>query len=263
MCVYFFFCKQSMVLIKTVPTQTVILNAAVKYWKIVAEMTWRQWKKKKQQNKLKKKHTVHLFFFSREVNYHLTTKASTVKMDNVQNCVQWPFVLNYSSRFDTVRIKSYETLCLWRPTCHRCSLDGWIDWGLFTRSQSLFVFPSPTVSPLTRGGQTTVFLKGRFTEKNGSTVPSAYFKTGLQDVMKTLQAGAGPRFGGVPVFPVWSDTDQQWARSTQEHQGGWGMGDGGAGRDFWAATVIRTKLDKLSYICFADVDPEVNVQIMD
>lgn len=73
-----------------------------------------------------------------------------------------------------------------------------------------FVFPSPTVSPLTRRGSNDGVLKGRFTEKkNGSTVPSAYYKTGLQDVMKTLQAGAGPRIGGVPVFPVWSDTDQQ------------------------------------------------------
>lgn len=88
--------------------------------------------------------------------------------------------------------------------------SGWMDRLGFVHTVTVaFRFPVAYCKSTDTGGQTTVFLKGRFTEKNGSTVPSAYFKTGLQDVMKTLQAGAGPRFGGVPVFPVWSDTDQQ------------------------------------------------------
>lgn len=86
--------------------------------------------------------------FSREVNNYLTSKASTVKMDNVQNCVQWPFVLNYSSSFGTVRLKVMR-LCLWRPICHWSSLDGWIDWAVYTVAVSLFSvgwsFLSPTV----------------------------------------------------------------------------------------------------------------------
>lgn len=78
------------------------------------------------------------------------------------NCVQWPFVLNYSSRFGTVRVKVMRHL--WRPICHWCSLDGWIDWDVYTvtvvslsdgRSVVL-----PTVSPLTL--KAFFFFKGAF-----------------------------------------------------------------------------------------------------
>lgn len=41
-------------------------------------------------------------------------------------------------------------------------------------------------------------------------------------------------YWGVPVFPVWLDTDQQWTLSTQEHQGE-------AGRHNCAATDVITK----------------------
>lgn len=48
------------------------------------------------------------------------------------------------------------------------------------------------------------------------------------------------------MFPVWSDTDQQWALSTQKPRGGG-----------------YNQIHVLSHIYFADVDPEVNVQFMD
>lgn len=63
-------------------------------------------------------------------------------------------------------------------------------------------------------------------------------------------------YWGVPVFPVWSDTDQQWTLSTQEHRGR--LAD-----MYLCGNGCYNKIHKLSHICLADVDPEENVQIMD
>lgn len=64
--------------------------------------------------------------------------------------------------------------CLWRPICDWCSLDGWIDWDVYTVTVGLFSGGRsflPTESPLTLKGQRC--LKGHFTEKS-ARVPSAY-----------------------------------------------------------------------------------------
>lgn len=60
--------------------------------------------------------------FSRDVHNYLTTKASTVKMD-MYNCVQWPFVLNYSSRFGTVRVKVMRPVEAYMSPV-QCWMDG-------------------------------------------------------------------------------------------------------------------------------------------
>lgn len=56
------------------------------------------------------------------------------------------------------------------------------------------------------------------------------------------------------LFPVWSDTDRQWAQSTQEHK--W---RGRGWQTFLCSNWCYNKIHRLSRICFADVDPEVNV----
>lgn len=81
-------------------------------------------------------------------------------------------MLNYSSKFGTVRIKVMPMeACI----CHRCSLDGWIDWDVYTVTVGLFSggieLPVAYCKSTDTKGQRC--LKGRFTEKS-SRVPSAY-----------------------------------------------------------------------------------------
>lgn len=114
--------------------------------------------KTKRNNKIN--HTKDYTPFSRDVHNYLTTKASTVKMD-MYNCVQWPFVLNYSSRFGTVRVVMRH---LWRPICHWCSV-GWMDRLGCLHCHSCFIIRwYKHCVAYCKSTDTKSFLKGHFTE---------------------------------------------------------------------------------------------------
>lgn len=132
---------------------------------------------------------------------------------------------NYSSTLVTVRVKVFETLCLWMPTCHFCSLAEHIPF-LFKWLSRLKQLESVSIA-------------------------------GLCDVIKTCNRRRRLHWSG-PVLPAWSHTDQQWTLGTKEHQqAATGSLTYACGDSFY------NKIHKLSCICLADVDPEENVQIKD
>lgn len=106
------------------------------------------------------KHTVHL---SRDRLIIIwQQKAKYSKTEHVQNCVQWPFVLNYSSKFGTVRLKVMRrSACGGLYVTGAVRMDGWMERLDCLHCHSLFLFKwcrsflSPSVSSLK-------LLKGAF-----------------------------------------------------------------------------------------------------
>lgn len=165
-------------------------------------------KSRKTKRKKKTKSTDYTSFY-REVNNYLTINTSTVKNGHVQNCVQWPFLLNYSSTFGTVRRKRFEKLpvdAFMSPV-----LSGWIDILGWLDCHSRFNSDGrssvcPTQSTDTKGSKV---FKGTFHSRVLDSGTVGLWRHNRQEPSLCR---------GIPVFPVWSDTDQQWTLSTQDHQ---------------------------------------------
>lgn len=60
--------------------------------------------------------------------------------------------------------KSFETLCLWTPICHWCSLDGWTDRDVYTLTVALFSDEHPVAFYKSADTRGQGCLKGRFTK---------------------------------------------------------------------------------------------------
>lgn len=136
--------------------------------------------------------------------------------------------------------------CLRRPVCHCVSLDGWIDWDVYTVTVGLFSDGRsflPAASPLTPKGQRC--LKGRFTEKS-ARVPGAYQGTCQDCSRRSCVSNVVTHRPAVSTKPL----------------GTLGTLVGGAWQNCLCSDCYNS-VHKLSHICFVDVNPEVNVQIMD
>lgn len=94
---------------------------------------------KKKRNHQKTEHIIVYIHFSR--GYELFDNICEYsKNGHVQNCVQWPFVMCYSSRFGTVRVKvmmhsAFGGLSVTAAVWMDLWMDGWMDGCLHCRSQ--------------------------------------------------------------------------------------------------------------------------------
>lgn len=162
-------------------------------------MTWRQWK-------MSDKQIEKIFFFQLKKKKTFPNRKDEWSFDNtysknghVQNGVQWPFVYRYSSTFGTVRRKVVDTPPTGERRCVTGAVSMEMDWDLHALAVDW---------PSLKG-----VLRGRF-----SRTPNKEKKLRRQEGVTSW----GP-YWGIPVFPVWSDTDQQWPRSTREHRLGGGV----------------------------------------
>lgn len=139
---------------------------------------------------------------------------------------------------------------LWRPVCHWCSLYGWIDWDVCTVTVILSSGCRSFVLPIVR-----LLVKGAF---RWNQLQSAQRLLRLRLRLLWRQGRSWARTEAFLCFQcgrTLTSSEHEAPRNTRE-----------AGKYFCAATDVsirQQKIHKLSRICFADVNPEVNVQIMD
>lgn len=139
---------------------------------------------------------------------------------------------------------------LWRPVCHWCSLDGWIDWDVCTVTVILSSGCRSFVLPIVR-----LLVKGAF---RWNQLQSAQRLLRLRLSCYGDKVGAGP----VQRRSCVSSVVGHWPAVSTKHPGT----PERLANIFVQQLMLaynNKKIHKLSRICFADVNPEVNVQIMD
>lgn len=166
-------------------------------------------------------------------------------------------MLNYSSRFGTVRIEVMrQSACGGLYVTGAVWMDGLIDWAVYAVTVGLFSdgrsFLSPTVIPLRVKG----VWRGVSLKNSSRVLTKAYSRTaGCYGDIK------GRSSAHIQKRSCVSSVVGHWPAVSTKHPGtpGWRLAD----ISVQHLMLYYNKIHKLSHICFADVDPEVNVQIMD
>lgn len=174
----------------------------------IQKLKWPEDDAKSQKTKRKKTKSTDYTSFYREVNNYLTTNTSTVKKWTCTKLCSMAFSFElfkyiwYSEEkkfWETASGRLYVTGAVWMD------ILGWLDChSRFNSDGRSFIYL--TQSTDTKGSKV---FKGTFHCRVLDSGTVGLWRHNMQEPSLCR---------GIPVFPVWSDTDQQWTLSTQDHQ---------------------------------------------